>query len=342
MKIDNVNSETSLKGVVDISLVIACVVGLPVIILVVSLVLAPPTSFGEVFGRLFYIINEISDGDWFIKILLHACVTVLPAFLIFELVNIIKKRNTALALMKNGINLKNVELLQNRINFKFFNPKYNFVCKYSDIENLKMTVRTGFYHTSKGGKVYTVEEVSLAFQVLNNKTFNLSNTASINPINFIYKVIDYSRRMGHFNAVVVGSGMNDAIKEKIDTYQKTGYKRNFAKSQENTALGLSVFFFILGLIFLFPFGSLVVPLFQNHGFDFIMATIILAIPSLLIIISGVIDIRLYIDEVHFSSFTNTQLFSKKFPFIKLKSWQIIGIKIVILLKVISMIFAPVI
>lgn len=149
------------------------------------------------------------------------------------------------------LNLKSVDFLPDRVNFNFNQPKYNFVCGYSDINKLEMILKTILVRT-KRGSYPAVSEIELKFTVLNNKNFSLKNVP-LNLMKTIYGIIDCGRNVQDFTYKFSGVGKVEEVQEKIEDYMNTGCKQILATSTENAFKYLSVIFFLIGLFFLYSF-----------------------------------------------------------------------------------------
>ena len=140
------------------------------------------------------------DGFWMAWVLF----IILPLVVYLGFILSIITRQKALKEFNSKLNLKSIDFLQGRINFNFNRPQYNFVCGYSDINSLELTVITDLVST-KYGYTTALKEIVLNFTVLNNKTFSLSNTSSF-PMQTIYKIIDYTRSVNNFTYNFRGPG----------------------------------------------------------------------------------------------------------------------------------------
>jgi len=190
---------------------------------------------------------DISDEP----IIPYLIMIILPLIAYIGFIGSIISRQNALNAMKSKLNLKSVDFLQDRVKFNFNQSQYNFVCGYSDINNLEMNLNTVMVRT-KSGSYPAVSEVKLYFTVLKNKHFTLSNTP-LNLTNFIYKIIDYGRAVQNFSYRFGGVGTVEAIEERIKDYMNVGCKQILTNRQETVFKWLSVVFFAIGMFFLFTF-----------------------------------------------------------------------------------------
>lgn len=225
------------------------------------------------------------DGFWMAWVLF----IILPLVVYLGFILSIITRQKALKEFNSKLNLKSIDFLQGRINFNFNRPQYNFVCGYSDINSLELTVITDLVST-KYGYTTALKEIELNFKVLNNKTFSLSNTSSF-PMQTIYKIIDYTRSVNNFTYNFSGPGNTEDIKEKIDNYLNKGFKQILSNQGEVNFKYLSIVLFTIGIISSYTAKDLIESAYKNHFF-------IMCLPFfVLIIASFIIDIWLIADKL---------------------------------------------
>lgn len=225
------------------------------------------------------------DGFWMAWVLF----IILPLVVYLGFILSIITRQKALKEFNSKLNLKSIDFLQGRINFNFNRPQYNFVCGYSDINSLELTVITDLVST-KYGYTTALKEIELNFKVLNNKTFSLSNTSSF-PMQTIYKIIDYTRSVNNFTYNFRGPGNTEDIKEKIDTYLNKGFKQILSNQVENNFKYLSIVLFIIGITIAYTAKDVIESAYKNNLF-------IVCLPFFVMVIASfIIDIWLIADKL---------------------------------------------
>ena len=225
------------------------------------------------------------DGFWMAWVLF----IILPLVVYLGFILSIITRQKALKEFNSKLNLKSIDFLQGRINFNFNRPQYNFVCGYSDINSLELTIITDLVRT-KYGYTTALKEIVLNFKVLNNKTFSLSNTSSF-PMRTIYKIIDYTRGVNNFTYNFSGPGNTNDIKEKIDNYLNKGFKQILSNQGEVNFKYLSIVLFIIGTTIAYTAKDVIESAYKNNLF-------IVCLPFfVLIIASFIIDIWLIADKL---------------------------------------------
>lgn len=225
------------------------------------------------------------DGFWMAWVLF----IILPLVVYLGFILSIITRQKALKEFNSKLNLKSIDFLQGRINFNFNRPQYNFVCGYSDINSLELTIITDLVST-KYGYTTALKEIVLNFTVLNNKTFSLSNTSSF-PMQTIYKIIDYTRSVNNFTYNFRGPGNTEDIKEKIDNYRTKGFKQILSNQGENNFKYLSIVLFIIGTTIAYTAKDVIESAYTNNLF-------IVCLPFFVMIIASfIIDIWLIADKL---------------------------------------------
>ncbi len=280
MRINNVSSSTSKQSIVSLSVILSIfVIGF----IVLCCFFTPMQLFQMILGI----------EDWYDKFWIVFMVFVVPVLLLWALIAEIKHRNKMMKFLNQGFKLKYVDFLQGRIDFCFIDPKYNFTCGYEDIESLDMNLET-VLRTHKGQTFILLQEVELKFKVLNGKTFSISNTP-LQPVKFLYKLIDYTRGIQNFSYQFTGAGVNDDLKERIDDYRKKGCRQILSTVQENSYKFMSLMFFAISLVFIFMFWDIINEIIVKGDFGIIFVFL----PSLvLIIITAVLDAFLIADKVN--------------------------------------------
>ena len=225
------------------------------------------------------------DGFWMAWVLF----IILPLVVYLGFILSIITRQKALKEFNSKLNLKSIDFLQGRINFNFNRPQYNFVCGYSDINSLELTVITDLVST-KYGYTTALKEIELNFKVLNNKTFSLSNTSSF-PMQTIYKIIDYTRSVNNFTYNFRGPGNTEDIKEKIDTYLNKGFKQILSNQVENNFKYMTIVLLIIGTSISYTAKDVIESAYTNNLF-------IVCLPFFVMIIASfIIDIWLIADKL---------------------------------------------
>lgn len=187
------------------------------------------------------------EDPWFSWILF----IVLPVIFYTGLIIAIVQRCAELKKLASSLNLKSVDFLPDMVKFNFNRPQYNFVCGYGEIKDLKMVLHT-VVGQNKYGSYIALNEIELKFTVLKDKKLSMKNTP-VRPMNFIYKIIDYGRKVNNFSYKFGGAGIQPDIKEKIEDYLQTGVVSILTSAAEGPVKWFSVVFFIIGLVFLIAF-----------------------------------------------------------------------------------------
>ena len=204
------------------------------------------------------------------------------------------QRYLGLKKLASSLNLKSVDLLPDRVKFNFNRPQYNFACGYGDIKNLEMVLHTVVGH-NKYGSYIVLNEIELNFTVLKDKKLSLKNTP-LKTVNFIYKIIDYSRMVNNFSYKFNGAGVHIELKEKIDDYLQKGVKPVLTNTEETKFKWMSIVFFLMGFcLFIGLKGELNYCIQEGLWFPFIF-------PAIFIGISFIVDLILIIDKIKEKSF----------------------------------------
>lgn len=280
MRINNVSSITSIRDIV----VSSAIVLLFVIAFVVLFCFFTPMQLFQAFLGIEDVIEKLYVGF---------LVLILPLLLIWSLISQIKSRNEALEHLSHGLNLKYVDFLQGRIHFKFTDSKYDFVCGYNDVEQIKMDLNTTIVHT-KNGSYVALKEIQINFHVLNGKIFSISNIP-LRPAKFLYKFIDYTRSIQNFSYRFTGAGEVDDLKERIDDYRKRGCKQILSTPQENSFKYISIVFFAISVFFIFSFWHEITQLVTKRDFGIL---IMFSPVIILTVISLVLDGFLIADKIN--------------------------------------------
>lgn len=291
MKIINISRKVSFKLTIGISLL--CIAFVYMTIALYAYTTANSYSIADFFSWYFSVFKRFLvnfEGyvvGIFIFFILPITLCMLFITNIVEKFKEIRKFNRK---FNSSLNLKSVELLQGRVNFRFNRPQYNLTCSYADINSLKMvfhTILIGY----EGRSYSTVSEIELNFKILNNKTFSIS-CKPLCMSHFIYSIVAYSRGMQHFSYKFKGSGGEIAsIKERIENYGQRGLKQFLTSKEEVDFKLLSIAFFITGCIFLFAMVNLS-ELSLNDGSLFML------IPAaVFVFISLIFDVVLVVSKV---------------------------------------------
>lgn len=289
MKINNVSSKTSLKGVSASYTVL--LIYLVVFILFYAFTSQSYSSVFEWANAMFQMYLNISDME--LKVGLGALIFGAPPLLIAALINDSMTRKNNIKSFNNEPNIKYINFLPDRIHFCFTSPQYDFTCGYEDIEKFSMKLKTVEVYT-KYDVIIALSEIQLTFQTLNGKEFTLYNTP-LKPTEFIYKIIDYARKMPNFSYRFCGAGVNEDLKEKIEDYIKTGYKQILSTPQEEKFKYLSLLFFMILIVTTCPFVNHFIEAVENKEYMIFIA----CFPALiLIVITAIINVLLIIDKIN--------------------------------------------
>jgi len=249
MRINNVSSETSLQGIIWVSVITILVTAGFITFYVFTSV--DKLSFLGFFEWYFMILRGILDSSDSDKWGAAAIYVLLPSGLYIGLAVMLFLRKVALLRQDTRPTIRYVDFLSDRINFRYNRPQYDFVCGYGDVKGLKMNLISELVH-SKYGSYPALKEVELNFHLSDDKVVSVKNTP-INKMNFIYKVIDCSRRINNFSYKFSGTGAPSGIKEKIEDYKTKGLKQILSKPQENACKGTSMLLFVIGCYLIFGF-----------------------------------------------------------------------------------------
>ena len=218
----------------------------------------------------------------------------LPVIFYTGLIITVVQRYLGLKKLASSLNLKSVDLLPDRVKFNFNRPQYNFACGYGDIKNLEMVLHTVVGH-NKYGSYIVLNEIELNFTVLKDKKLSLKNTP-LKTVNFIYKIIDYSRMVNNFSYKFNGAGVHIELKEKIDDYLQKGVKPVLTNTEETKFKWMSIVFFLMGFcLFIGLKDELNYCIQEGLWFPFIF-------PAIFIGISFIVDLILIIDKIKEKSF----------------------------------------
>ena len=222
---------------------------------------------------------------------------IMPAVFYIGLILAIIERHAGLKELSSSLNLKSVDFLPDRVKFNFNRPQYDFVCGYSEINNLEMILVTALAR-SKYGTCIVLNEVNLNFTVLNNKEFSLTNTPMA-AMRLIYNIVDCARKVNHFSYKFGGAGEDKDLKEKIEDYLHKGTKPVLTSVGETKFKWMSIVFFIIGMVFLVGFKDV----FNDYLYkDFMMLLIPLLPVGAFLGTSFIFDIILIIDKIKEKSY----------------------------------------
>lgn len=293
MRINNVNEKTSLQSIVILTFI--CLI---VTAIIVALYTFSGTSAYSIQGFFEWAVTSfkaVCVGNIEDKVLMWTLFIILPLGLYISLFWAIISRNIALREFSSKLNVKFVDFLQDRINFNFNMPQYNFACGYSEVNKLEMVLKTMLVH-SKYGTNIVLKQINLNFTVLNNKNFSISNTPLL-PMGLIYKILEYSRYMNNFSYKFEGAGVSEEIREKIENYLQKGNKTIVASQNENKLKLGSILFFVAGLLVLFGTKDFAIILLKD-GYGSTM----IIIPGILLLVSFIFDIILIINSINNNRF----------------------------------------
>lgn len=230
----------------------------------------------------------IAEGDLYSKFMIALLIYILPTIFFVWLIRSIISRNGALKEFSQKLNLVSVDFRDNCIAFNFNQHNCNFSCSYRDINYIKVVINIIRVRT-KNGESNCLNNISIKFGVLNNKSFTCEMSLMlISPLKKLYKIIDYTREVKDFSYEFTGDGDPFELKERLDCYKEKGMKPILTKNQESNMKCISIVFFGLGIFFMFAFCSGI------HITD----TAELIVPGIFIIISFICDICLIIDKIH--------------------------------------------
>ena len=244
MHINNVSAKTSIKFI----LIFTLFAGLYTAGTILAYVYLSGYAEKSISGFFSWAIASLNSQEHIEDTLL---LIALPVIFYTGLIITVVQRYLGLKKLASSLNLKSVDLLPDRVKFNFNRPQYNFTCGYGDIKNLEMVLHTVVGH-NKYGSYIVLNEIELNFTVLKDKKLSLKNTP-LKTVNFIYKIIDYSRMVNHFSYKFEGAGTQPDINEKIEDYLQTGVVSILTSAAEGPVKWFSVLFFIIGLVFLIAF-----------------------------------------------------------------------------------------
>ncbi len=213
---------------------------------------------------------------------------ILPAAFYLGLIGSIVSRQFALKEMNSTLNLKSVDFLPDRVKFNFNRAQYDFVCGYGDIKSMEMILKTIVVRDKYGSRVL-LKEIQINFSVLKDKFFTLYSAASA-PMGLIYKLLDYSRMINNFSYSFSPHEQED-IKEKIENYLQKGVKPLLTKNVELNCKWLSIVFFLIGLVPIFPLKNVAPNEYRPDILMFVIMAVLFIGNSLLL------DLILIIDKI---------------------------------------------
>lgn len=289
MRINNVSAKTSIRTILVGVFFLVLYTGFSVWMYLISESMEY-SFFGYIQWAIEYFKRICSGTESLEMIIFYILPVVLPLFVITQII----ERNKALNSIDSFENLRSVDFLDNKIEFKFYYPQYDFSCGYRDVEKLEIEIDTNIVR-SKTSSSTVISEVKLIFTVLNGKRFYIYNTASCGPMGFIYKVLDYAKNMKSYSYRFVGVGDINGFSDKIENYLKYGLKRVVSKNSVAALKMTSILFFVLGCIFLYCF----------HGWfepgDMNLFVMLMFMPSVFLFISFIIDALLLFDDIRLNN-----------------------------------------
>ena len=287
MHINNVSAKTSIKFI----LIFTLFAGLYTAGTILAYVYLSGYAEKSISGFFSWAIASLNSQEHIEDTLL---LIALPVIFYTGLIITVVQRYLGLKKLASSLNLKSVDLLPDRVKFNFNRPQYNFTCGYGDIKNLEMVLHTVVGH-NKYGSYIVLNEIELNFTVLKDKKLSLKNTP-LKTVNFIYKIIDYSRMVNNFSYKFNGAGVHIELKEKIDDYLQKGVKPVLTNTEETKFKWMSIVFFLMGFcLFNGLKGELNYCIQEGLWFPFIF-------PAIFIGISFIVDLILIIDKIKEKSF----------------------------------------
>ncbi len=287
MHINNVSAKTSIKFI----LIFTLFAGLYTAGTILAYVYLSGYAEKSISGFFSWAIASLNSQEHIEDTLL---LIALPVIFYTGLIITVVQRYLGLKKLASSLNLKSVDLLPDRVKFNFNRPQYNFTCGYGDIKNLEMVLHTVVGH-NKYGSYIVLNEIELNFTVLKDKKLSLKNTP-LKTVNFIYKIIDYSRMVNNFSYKFNGAGVHIELKEKIDDYLQKGVKPVLTNTEETKFKWMSIVFFLMGFcLFIGLKGELNYCIQEGLWFPFIF-------PAIFIGISFIVDLILIIDKIKEKSF----------------------------------------
>ena len=287
MHINNVSAKTSIKFI----LIFTLFAGLYTAGTILAYIYLSADVQKTISGFFSWALASLSSQESIADVLLLIS---LPVIFYTGLIIAIVQRYLGLKKLASSLNLKSVDLLPDRVKFNFNRPQYNFACGYGDIKNLEMVLHTVVGH-NKYGSYIVLNEIELNFTVLKDKKLSLKNTP-LKTVNFIYKIIDYSRMVNNFSYKFNGAGVHIELKEKIDDYLQKGVKPVLTNTEETKFKWMSIVFFLMGFcLFIGLKGELNYCIQEGLWFPFIF-------PAIFIGISFIVDLILIIDKIKEKSF----------------------------------------
>lgn len=296
MHINNVSAKTSKKNILLFSL-LAGLYTAGIILAYVNLSVDTQKTISGFFSWALVtfdgLIKSNPEDPW----IAWGLFIILPAVFYIGLILSIIERHAGLAELASALNLKSVDFLSDRVKFNFNRPQYDFVCGYSEINNLEMILITTLAR-NKYGTYILLNEVKLNFTVLNNKKFSLTNTP-MDAMRLIYNIVDCARKVNNFSYKFEGAGEDQDLKEKIEEYLHKGTKPVLTSVGETKYKWMSIVFFFIGLVFLAGFKDAL----NDHLYkDFMLLLIPLLPVGAFLGISFIFDIILIIDKIKEKNF----------------------------------------
>lgn len=243
----------------------------------------------------------------------------------------IERKNEYKRLSICNIHLKEVYLFEDTVRFEFFRPEHNFACTYQDIEKVELTVSTS-RHRSKNGYYYTIDDYFYVFTVLNGKQFTIEKPSpAVRKMEDIYRFIDLIKdKVGKFEYDAIGNGRPGDVEEKIKCYLNQGYARNYAKNELDDIKGSSIAFFIIGVVVAFIFKDIIVLAMRDIK---VLGAILCAVPMAFFLGSIITDLKIHKDKIRDSKSDKSE-----YKIWGLKPWQLIAIKVLLILEIFHIIF----
>ncbi len=262
-------------------------------------------------------------SDFKSKILIALFCILLPLGVYLCCIAYIIKYIIAVKKLSEGVYIKFVNLLSDKICFNYNKSSYDFVCSFNKIKNLDMEISISkmnvYSNTLLTGSGYIINNIIFKFIKFDNSELSVCVTPfPFYVTSFIFSIIDYCKKNGiyltykfvHMDGKI--SPITEEMQKQIDNYKNYGRP----KLTENEKLILVVF---SGLLYLLGIGLILY--FKNNVVNFPedFGLIIFLMP---IFCSLVMDIFYIIDKIQ-NQFKNSEInnilekYYELFSFIKI-------------------------
>lgn len=177
------------------------------------------------------VLNFFNNNAELSKLVMAVCIpaVLFVIFIIFSIL-IIKKRND----MKKPNNIKAIQLENNEICFKFYDPSNDFCKETSEIENLEMIINTKVQRKRRGNKpsysrrygykVTVINEITLIFTLPDGRIYEITN-GPLSPMDFVYKILENFKTADKIKYTYTGYGDTKEIEEDIKQFCQNGTRR---------------------------------------------------------------------------------------------------------------------